>query len=335
MRIALITDAWPPQVSGAALALQTVEAGLRQRGHNMEVAHPERFRTFPCPTYPEIRLALRPMPQLVRILDAFCPEAVHIPVEGPLGLAGRRYCRRRKLAFTTSFMTKFPEYVQERFRLPASMLYPLFRWFHRPAARVMVSTPSLKKELEERGFRNLVYWSRGVDHELFRPREKTALDVDRPVAMYMGRVAVEKNVEAFLRLELPGTKVVIGDGPALEHLREAYPEALFLGRKTGEDLAVHLAAADVFVFPSLTDTFGIVLLEAMACGLPVAAFPVVGPVDVVEPGRTGWLDWDLQKAVHRALELNPRDCREHALRYTWKRSIDQFESHLARVYRPA
>ncbi len=270
MRITFVTDAWPPQVSGAALTLQTVGGGLRKRGHHLEVAHPERFRTFPCPTYPEIRLALRPMPQLFSILDSFGPEAVHIPVEGPLGLAGRRYCRKRKLAFTTSFMTKFPEYIQERFRIPASMLYPLFRWFHRPAARVMVSTPSLKKELEERGFRNLVFWTRGVDHELFRPREKTALDVERPVSMYMGRVAVEKNVEAFLRLELSGTKVVIGDGPALEHLRKAYPDALFLGRKTGEDLA---------------------------------------------------------------LELNPRDCREHALRFTWERSIDQFESHLHRVCR--
>jgi len=328
MRIALLTDAWAPQMSGAAMTLGRMVQELTSRGDRVDVVHPGRFRTMPCPTYPDIRLALRPGPGLARILDAFQPQAVHIPVEGPIGLAGRRYCLKNGLRFTTSFMTKFPEYVRDRFKIPPQLLYRLFRWFHRPASRTMVSTPSLKQELEDRGFHNLAFWSRGVDHELFRPREKGLLDVPRPVSMYMGRVAVEKNIQAFLGLELSGTKVVIGNGPALATLQRAYPQALFLGRKTGEDLARHLADADVFVFPSLTDTFGIVLIEAMACGVPVAAYPVVGPKDVVVHGSTGWLDKDLGTAVREALGMDPRACRDHALQFTWQRSVDQFRSNL-------
>lgn len=328
MRIALLSDAWAPQLSGAALTLQRTMSLLRNRGHEISVVHPGLFKTMPCPSYPEIRLAVRPFAKLAAMLDAFSPEAIHIPVEGPLGLAGRRYCLKRRLPFTTAFMTKFPEYVWDRCRIPPAWTYALLRRFHKPAGRTMVSTPGLKAELEARGFSDLVYWSRGVDHELFRPRQKDWLDLPSPVAMYMGRVAVEKNIEAFLRLELPGSKVVIGDGPALKGLSRSFPETIFLGRKTGEDLARHLAAADVFVFPSLTDTFGIVLLEAMACGLPVAAYPVVGPRDVVVHGVTGWLDWDLTRAVEQALRLDPADCREHALGFTWDRSADQFLSNL-------
>lgn len=306
---------------------KTVE-GLRHRGHILEVVHPGRFNTYPCPTYSDIKLAFKPGHKLTSILNSFSPEAIHIPVEGPIGLAGRRYCLNLKVSFTTAFMTKFPEYIQNRFKVSPNLLYSLYRWFHRPASKTMVSTPGLKQELEKKGFKNLFFWERGVDHNLFRPRDKTIFDYPRPIAMYMGRVAIEKNIRAFLDLALEGTKVIIGDGPALKELKVAYPETIFLGRKTGQDLAIHLAGADVFVFPSLTDTFGIVLLEAMACGIPVAAYPVVGPKDLVIHGQIGWLDQDLGQAVQKALTMDPVKCRQHALNFTWARSLDQFESNL-------
>lgn len=328
MRIALLTDAWKPQLSGASLTLQKTADLLISRGHLVTVIHPGLFRTVPCPSYPEIRLAVRPLPKLSAILDEVRPEAIHIPVEGPIGWAGRRYCLSRGRPFTTAFMTRFPEYIRDRYRLPTAWTEPLFRRFHRPAGRTMVSTPSLKQELLAKGYEDLVIWGRGVDHRLFRPREKSLLDLPRPIAMSMGRVAVEKNLEDFLRLDLPGSKVVIGDGPALADLQRAFPEAIFLGRKTGEDLAAHLASADVFVFPSRTDTFGIVLVEAMACGLPVAAYPVVGPLDVVRHGRTGWLDWDLSTAIDRALTLDRSECRRYALGFSWQESVRQFEANL-------
>lgn len=323
-RVAILSDAWHPQVSGVVTALGKMVRGMRDQGREVMVAHPGLFPGVPCPTYPDIRLSVFPGRRLARMLDDFAPQAVHIPAEGPLGLAGRRWCRKRNLPFTTSFMTKFPEYINKRTGLPVGMLYRWYRWFHGAAARTTVSTPSLKQELEERGFSNLVYWGRGVDCDLFRPRSKDLLPFARPVNLYVGRVAVEKNLEDFLSLDLPGSKVVIGDGPALKRLTRIYPRVKFLGRKTGEDLAEHVAAADVFVFPSLTDTFGIVLIEAMASGLPVAAYPVMGPIDVVEHGRTGWLDKDLARAVHKCLDLSPRDCREHALGYSWQRSLEQY-----------
>jgi len=332
LRISLVTDAWPPQTSGVVTTLTRTVRGLKERGHQVQVLHPGLFRTAPCPTYPEIRLALKPRRRLAALLDSFGPEAIHLTVEGPLGLAGRRHCLRRGLPFTTSITTRFPEYIHLRSGLPAGWLYRLLRWFHAPARRIMVATPSLRAELAGRGFTSLVRWSRGVDTDLFRPRPKTALAGPRPVSLYLGRVAVEKNLEAFLGLDLPGSKVVIGDGPALASLSRRHPRARFLGRKTGEDLARHLAAADVFVFPSLTDTFGLVMLEAMASGLPVAAFPVTGPRDVVLQGRTGWLDRDLEKAIRQALTLDPEACRQEALKYSWSRSIDQFEANLAPIH---
>jgi glycosyltransferase involved in cell wall biosynthesis len=329
MRIAIVTDAWFPQTSGVVTTLSRMVEGLQGRGHEVEVVHPGMFKTIPCPTYPDIRLALWPGKALARRLEAFQPEAVHLPTEGPLGFWGSRWCKRKGYPYTTTYTTRFPEYIEMRIRIPAGVFYPPVRAFHNGAARTMVSTPSLKADLEARGFKNLVFWGRGVDTELFRPREKDALDAPRPIAVYLGRVAVEKNIEAFLELDLPGSKAVIGDGPALESLKRRFPDALFLGRRTGEDLARHLAACDVFVFPSKTDTFGIVLIEAMACGLPVAAYPVMGPKDVVRHGETGWLDDDLQTAVHNALELDPSCCREHACSYSWENSIAQFESNLA------
>lgn len=332
MKIAIVTDAWQPQTSGVVTTLLRMTAGLAERGHELLVIHPGMFRNWPCPTYPDIRLALWPFTGVARRLDAFDPDCVHLPAEGPLGWAGRRWAMRRERPFTTAYMTRFPEYVRLRTGLPEGWTFHVLRRFHGPAAATMVSTPSLERELAGRGIGPLVRWGRGVDTKLFCPTDKRAPDIPddlpRPLCMYMGRVAVEKNIESFLDAELPGSKVVIGDGPALSRLRREYPAVLFTGRKTGSDLAVHLAAADVFVFPSLTDTFGIVLIEAMACGVPVAAHPVTGPVDVVRDGRTGALDDDLSRAVRRALKLSPDDCRHYALQCSWQKSLDQFESNL-------
>lgn len=334
MKIAIATDAWEPYVCGVVTTLNKMISGLKSRGHEILVLHPGLFKNFPCPTYPDIPLSILPGRTIARTLDAFAPDSIMIPTEGPIGLATRNLCVRRGLPFTTAFMTRFPEYVKMRSGLPTAVVYRLMRWFHGQAARTLVATPSLKRELEGRNFGHLHFWGRGVDTELFRPRDKAALILPRPICMYMGRVAMEKNIGEFLNLSTPGTKVVIGDGPALDKLRQKYPEAVFLGRKTGLDLAVHLEAADVFVFPSLTDTFGVVLIEAMACGLPVAAHPVTGPLDVVIQDKTGWLDNDLGLAVKRALQLNPQDCRTHALHFTWERSLDQFEQNMVPIGRP-
>jgi glycosyltransferase involved in cell wall biosynthesis len=329
MRICIITDAWLPQVNGVVTTMRNLVSGLQGRGHQVMVVHPGLFNNMPCPTYPEIRLAIKPYAKLAWVLDAYRPQAIHITAEGPLGLAGRRYCLRRKKQFTSSICTRFPEYVHLRSGLPVSWLYKALHWFHAPAKRTMVATPSLMNELETKGFKGLAQWGRGVDLELFKPGSKESLPGPRPISLYLGRVAVEKNLDAFLSLDLPGSKVVIGDGPALRSLMRKYPETRFLGRKTGPDLARHLAGGDVFVFPSLTDTFGVVLIEAMACGLPAAAFPVTGPKDVIIRGQTGWLDDDLCFAVHKALKMDPAKCRAHAVTYSWQNSLDQFESNLA------
>ncbi len=329
MRIAIVTDAWFPQVNGVVRTLSRVRDELGALGHAVEVVAPERFRTVPCPTYPEIRLALFPGRAVRKLLDAFAPEAIHIATEGPLGWAARRYCRRRGLPFTTSFHTKFPEYIQARFRLPARWGYAVMRRFHRPSRGVMVATRSLAETLEAAGFVNLRRWTRGVNTELFRPRPGRALDLPRPVLLFVGRVAVEKNVEAFLKLDLPGTKVVVGDGPQRAALARKYPDVVFTGYKTGEDLAAHVAAADAFVFPSLTDTFGLVLLEALASGVPVAAFPVTGPIDVIRDPAVGCLDADLATAVREALTKDPAACRAYAEGYSWRACAEIFLGHLA------
>jgi glycosyltransferase involved in cell wall biosynthesis len=256
---------------------------------------------------------------------------VHIATEGPLGQAARRWCLRQGMPYTTSYHTRFPQYVRARFPVPLRWSYAFLRRFHNTAVRVMVATEHLRQELRARGFDNLVTWTRGVDTTLFRPQDKGFLSDPRPIQMYVGRVAVEKNLDAFLELRTPGTRYVVGGGPALEALKAKYPRAVFTGYKYGEELARYLAAADVFVFPSRTDTFGIVLLEAMACGVPVAAYPVVGPIDVVSQGVSGYLDERLGVAVERALSLSPQDCRRHALGYTWERATRQFLSNLAPV----
>jgi glycosyltransferase involved in cell wall biosynthesis len=331
MKIALVTDAWLPQTNGVVRTLTITAERLSQAGHEVTAITPVDFRTVPCPTYPEIRLSLFAAARVRRRLDALDPDAVHIATEGPLGLAARRWCLRRGRSFTTSYHTQFPEYVRARVPIPVAVSYAFLRWFHGRAEHTLVATPSMQNALAERGFRNLVLWSRGVDTELFRPRDESFLELPRPIWLYFGRVSVEKGIEEFLALDLPGTKLVVGDGPATESLRRKYAGAVFTGYRFGDELARHVAAADVFVFPSRTDTFGLVLLEAMACGIPVAAFPVTGPIDVVVNGVTGVLSEDLRAAALTALHLDRRACREHALRYTWEAATRQFVASLAPV----
>lgn len=335
MRIAIVTDAWQPQVNGVVRTYQHTVRELETMGHQVLVLSPQGMPSVPCPSYPEIPIALFPGRAVARALDAFSPHAVHVATEGPVGCAGRRWCQRRRQPFTSSFHTQFPEYVRARVPLPVDWTYAWVRRFHGAAVRTLVPTPSQIARLCQRGFANLHEWSRGVDTAVFRPDDAVDLGLPRPVCVYMGRVAVEKNIEAFLALDLPGSKLVIGDGPLRARLAAAYPRARFVGMKQGRDLARHVAGGDVFVFPSLTDTFGVVLLEAMACGLPVAAFPVTGPIDVVQPGRTGVLDRDLRQAVLRALALDPAPCVAYARSRSWRAATDTFLGLLAPLGEPA
>jgi glycosyltransferase involved in cell wall biosynthesis len=324
----IVTDAWLPQTNGVVRTLAQTSEWLGRFGHEVRMLTPRDFRSIACPTYPEIRLSLLPRRLVDRSIEEFSPQALHIATEGPLGLAARRSCLARQLRFTTSYHTQFPQYLRARFPIPIAFSYWLLNRFHGAAARCMVSTRSLREELQGRGFTNLAAWRRGVDTELFKPGAKDFLDLPRPIAAYVGRVAVEKNVEAFLRMPWHGGKIVIGDGPERARLQALYPGIRFSGFRFAEDLAAHLGAADVMVFPSLTDTFGLVNLEAMACGVPVAAYPVNGPIDVIEDGVTGALDHDLAKAARRALLLDPKACRENAVRCGWDASAREFEGNL-------
>ena len=330
MKIAIVTEAWHPQINGVVTTLCRTIEQLERWGHGVCVVSPAAFRSFPCPTYPEVPVVLAPKRRLARLLDEFGPDALHITTEGPLGLAGRAWCLERGLPFTTSFHTRFPEYLRLRLPVPLSLGYAYLRRFHGAAQRTLVPTPSMKHDLEARGFRNLVVWARGVDTELFQPREVSLLRyAERPMLLYVGRVAVEKNIEAFLALDVPGSKLVIGDGPARAELERRYPEVRFLGYKHGLDLAEHIAAADVFVFPSRTDTFGLVLLEAMACGVPAAAYPVTGPIDVIHNGVNGCVAPDLATAVREALKLDGSGARRYALAHSWQAVSKDFFDHLA------
>ena len=329
MRLALVTDAWLPQVNGVVRTLGNTIREIEAAGHEVSMISPADFRTIPCPSYPEIRLALFAGRAVRRRLDALDADAVHVATEGPLGLAARNWCVRHQRPFTTAYHTQFPEYVRARVPIPLSLGYAAVRWFHGGATRTLVTTPSMQRQLEARGFGNLHLWGRGVDTELFRPRGKDFLDLPRPIWLYFGRVAVEKGIGDFLALDLPGTKLVVGDGPACDELKRRYPTAVFAGYRHGEDLAAHISASDVFVFPSRTDTFGLVLLEAMACGVPVAAYPVTGPVDVIRDGVTGVLRENLREAAIAALQLDPSACRAHALEHSWAASTRQFLCALA------
>jgi len=330
MRILIVTDAWFPQTNGVVSTLAQTAAWLGRFGHEVRIINPGDFHSVACPTYPEIRLSILPYKNVERSILMFSPQALHIATEGPLGLSARRFCVRHGVPFTTSYHTQFPQYLRARFPIPLGISYRLLRWFHGAAARCMVSTTSVRRDLAAHGFENLATWRRGVDTEVFKPHPKDLLTLPRPIAAYVGRVAVEKNIDAFLKMAWSGSKIVIGDGPERPRLEKQYPDATFLGYRFGEDLARHLAAADVMVFPSRTDTFGLVNLEAMACGVPVAAYPVTGPIDVIQDGVTGALDADLASAARRALEIDPNACREHALKSGWDVCSREFENNLER-----
>ena len=339
MKIAIVTDAWRPQTNGVVTTLTRTAGCLTAFGHDVTMMTPENLWTIPCPTYPEIRLALFQGRRVARWLESERPDCLHIATEGPLGMAARRAAIRQDLAFTTSYHTQFPQYLRARYPLPESVTYAGLRWFHSRATRTLVGTEHVRRELERNGFRNLVLWSRGVDTQLFKPRadakKLAGLEGRGPILMFVGRVAVEKSVEDLLKARVPGTKVVVGDGPALVELKARYPEAIFTGFKYGEELATLVAAADVFVFPSRTDTFGLVMLEAMACGVPVAAYPVTGPIDVVKDGVVGCLNEDLNAAIEGALAIDRAAPREYALGFRWENATQQFLGHLvdARAHR--
>ncbi|HXE08308.1 MAG TPA: glycosyltransferase family 1 protein, partial [Acidobacteriaceae bacterium] len=329
MQILIATDAWHPQVNGVVRTLTSLDRACARLGVKITFVTPAGFRLFPVPTYPGLRLAIPNRREIARRIEEADPDAIHIATEGPIGWAVRAYCRRRGLAFTTSYTTRFPEYVSVRTGLPEALGYAVMRQFHSAAAGTMVATNSLRTELAVRGFTKLLPWTRGVDTDLFRPDDPAELDLPRPIFMTVGRVAIEKNFDAFLSLELPGSKVVIGDGPQRRELQARFPQTIFLGEKSGRDLASHLAAADVFVFPSLTDTFGVVQLEALASGVPVAAFPVTGPIDVISDRPIGALDRDLRSACLRALGMSRELCRDFALAYSWENCARQFLNNLA------
>jgi glycosyltransferase involved in cell wall biosynthesis len=328
MKIMVVTDAWEPQVNGVVRTLKNTSRELTALGHQVELLTPLDFTTIPCPTYPEIRLSLFPGGKVASRIAKFKPDALHIATEGPLGIAARGYAKRHKLPFTSAYHTRFPEYVQARFGVPLAWTYRFLHWFHGRSQAVMAPTPVVKQDLEKFGFDNVVLWSRGVDLDIFHPQESKVLNTARPIFLYVGRVAVEKNVEAFLKLDLPGSKWVCGEGPQLAELKSRYPEANYLGVLSQTELAKVYAAADVFVFPSRTDTFGLVLLEALACGLPVAAFPVTGPIDVLGDGPAGAMNEDLREACLDALKIERTVARAWAERFSWRAASEQFASHL-------
>jgi glycosyltransferase involved in cell wall biosynthesis len=331
MKVLVATDAWRPQVNGVVRTLGSLARAAAKLGVEIDFLTPEGFWTFSVPTYPGLRLALPRRKRVADRIETARPDAIHLATEGPIGHAVRAHCIRRGRPFTTSYTTRFPEYISARSPIPQQWIYNALRRFHGAAAVTMVATPSLMSELSERGFANLGMWTRGVDVELFRPDRAIDLDFPRPIFMSVGRVAVEKNLPAFLALDLPGTKVVIGAGPQEAELKRRFPVAKFLGQLDNGILAAHLAAADVFVFPSLTDTFGVVQLEALASGVPVAAYPVTGPRDVIGDNPIGVLNEDLRTACMQALWISRESCREFALRYSWENSARQFIEHARKV----
>ena len=331
MRIAIVTDAWHPQVNGVVRTLDTVVEELRARGHTVAVVSPDLFRSMPAPSYPEIRLAFTGLRGMARQLERFAPDTIHIATEGPLGWAARHYCLRQDFPFSSAYHTQFPDYIARRTGMPASLFWPLIRRFHAPATRTMVATETIRAELAEQAIGPLHHWSRGVDLATFHPDHVPPdlfFTLPRPIQLYVGRVAVEKNIEAFLSNTHPGSKVVVGYGPALEKLQAQFPGAHFLGKQTGAALAACYAGADVFVFPSRTDTFGLVMIEALACGTPVAAYPVAGPLDVLQ-AESGVMAERLEEAIASALKLDRRRCHELGREFSWAASTDQFVAGLA------
>jgi glycosyltransferase involved in cell wall biosynthesis len=335
VRIALASDAWAPQTNGVVTTLKATADTLTAHGYEVRVISPQGLRSIACPSYPEIRLAVAPGAHVRRQLQAFRPHAIHVATEGPVGLAVRGYCRARGLPFTSSYHTRYPEYLRARWPLPLAASYAWLRHFHGAAARTFVSSASLQSQLAARGFAHLHRWRRGVDLRRFRnlaPHRELA-GLPRPIVACVGRLAVEKNLHAFLGLGVPGTKLMIGDGPERAALARRYPQALFTGYRFGDELASLLAGADVLAFPSLTDTFGLVMIEALACGVPVAAFPVPGPIDVIEQGVTGVLHTDLALAITSALGLDRAVCARRAAGFTWEAATAQFLAGLAPIPR--
>jgi glycosyltransferase involved in cell wall biosynthesis len=333
MRILVATDAWHPQVNGVVRTLAMMADAAKSFGVDVGFLTPQSFRTFALPSYPDLRLALPYQVKIARLIADARPDSIHIATEGPIGLSVRRYCRKQGLPFSTSFHTRFPEYISARLPVPEAWIWAALRWFHGASQAVMAATPALAGELRARGFRNVVLWPRGVDSGHFHPRA-IDLGLPRPVFLCVGRVAVEKNLEAFLDLDLPGTKLIVGDGPARAALARKYPQAVFLGARHGEALAEAYAAADVFVFPSRTDTFGLVLLEALASGLPVAAFPVAGPRDVIGAAPVGVLNDDLRIACMAALEISPQACLAFAGKHSWEASARAFVESITDIRKP-
>ncbi len=328
MNILVATDAWDPQVNGVVRTLKSLAKTVRKFDAAITFLTPDGFPSVGLPTYPELRCALPRPREIAHRIETAGPDAIHIATEGPIGHVVRRYCVRRRLSFTTSYTTRFPEYIAARLPIPEAWSYAVLRYFHAAARVTMVSTPSLMAELAGRGFTNLGMWTRGVDTDLFRPERAIDLGLPRPIFATVGRVAVEKNLAAFLSLDLPGTKIVIGTGPQESELRRRFPDAKFLGALRDEPLAAHIAAADVFVFPSQTDTFGVVQLEALACGVPVAAYPVTGPRDVIGNNPVGVLNEDLRTACLEALNISREACRDFALTRSWDTSAKQFVAHV-------
>jgi glycosyltransferase involved in cell wall biosynthesis len=327
MKIATVTDAWHPQVNGVVRTIEATNRELELAGHQTLVLTPLLFPTLPCPGYPEIRLSLFPYHRLARLLREAAPDAVHIATEGPLGTAARRYCLRRGIPFTTAYHTRFPQYLKAMYGIPEGWVYRFLRWFHGGAHRLLTPTLHVERELAQWGITNVARWTRGVDLDVFQPTAEPSpllRGLPRPVFLCVGRVSVEKNIEAFLDLDLPGTKVVAGIGPELETLKRRHPEVHFVGVLSRPELAQLYSGTDVFVFPSRTDTFGLVLLEALACGTPVAAYPVQGPLDVVGGSPAAVLDEDLRKAALMALRIDRGLCRAHAARFSWKAATQQF-----------
>lgn len=329
--IAIVTDAWFPQVNGVVRTISTTCEVLRRWGHTVTVISPQDFLSMPAPTYPEIRLAVTSPGAAGRALAAIAPDAVHIATEGPLGFAARRFCINRDLPFTTAYHTQFPDYFAQRTGLSPRVFWRYIRWFHRPAQRIMVATESIKSQLRDQGLRHLSTWSRGVDLSCFSPDAPPPpeyADIKGPILLYVGRIAAEKNLEAFLSCNYPGTKIVVGDGPARTSLEKRFPDAKFTGKRTGKELAGYYAGADVFVFPSKTDTFGLVMIEALACGTPVAAYPVPGPLDIVND-QVGALSNRLERAIDAARYCDRSACAAFAAGYSWEKATRQFLSGLA------
>jgi glycosyltransferase involved in cell wall biosynthesis len=329
-RILIVTDAWTPQVNGVVRTLRTITDEIRAMGKVVEIIGPDQFNTIPCPSYPEIRLAMFPGRKLAKLIEAFAPDALHIATEGPLGMAAQKYARRNNIAFTTAFHTRFAEYLAARTKIPVGLTYAWLRKFHGAGSGVMVATQSLREELTARGFKNVRAWSRGVDLNAFHPYPKENWNLAHPIFAYVGRVAVEKNLRAFLDLTLPGSKLVVGDGPQRKSLERQYPDTHFAGARFGASLAAAYAGADVFVFPSKTDTFGLVVLEALASGLPVAAYNVTGPKDILGEASTpvGALNDNLQQAALEALKIDRSACRPHAENYSWTACAQRFLDNL-------